>query len=72
MITEWIKKFLSWHAKIMTSLFGPSWKTSLYGIISVLPQFEKMVEDYFQTSGASAKWMNLISIIFAIITVMNA
>ena len=72
MITEWFKKFFAWHTKVMTYLFGPSWKTSLYGILAVLPQCEQAVENLMETEGIPAVWMNVVTIFFAVITVMNA
>ena len=49
----------------MTKWFGRSWRTSLYGVLALLPQVAKPVMDYLTTMGAPSTALNTVSFIFA-------
>ena len=52
--------------RFMTKWFGRSWRTSLYGVLALLPQVAKPVMDYLTTVGAPDKALNAVSFIFAL------
>ena len=51
--------------RFMVKWFGRSWRTSLYGLLALLPQAAKPVMDYLTTMGAPSTALNTVSVIFA-------
>jgi hypothetical protein len=57
--------------EIMTKIFGSSWRTSFYGLLTVLPQVAGQIQSYIASFGLSAKILNLTSLFFGVLTVLN-
>ena len=53
--------------RFMTKWFGRSWRTSLYGVLALLPQVAKPVMDYLTTMGAPSTALNTVSFVFALL-----
>jgi hypothetical protein len=53
-------------------LFGENWRTSVYGILAVLPQLADPLQDYLGTIAVSKSKLNLISLVFAVMFAMTA
>jgi hypothetical protein len=68
MIAKLAQKFSS----AMTWLFGASWRTSLWGILAILPQFAKPVQDYLEAEKVSPAILNIVSLFFAALCVLAA
>lgn len=58
--------------RAMTFLFGKSWRTSFWGILAIIAQVAKPIQDYLVTEKVPEKWLNLVSLVCAAIVVMNA
>jgi len=58
--------------KFMIKWFGRSWRTSLYGVLALLPQASKPVMDYLTTMGASDAVLNTVSLVFALMFALAA
>ena len=58
--------------KFMIKWFGRSWRTSLYGVLALLPQAAKPVMDYLTTMGASGAVLNTVSLVFALMFALAA
>jgi hypothetical protein len=56
---------------IMSKLFGKSWTTTFWGIIAILPQVMKPIQDYLVTMKVSESVLNLISLVAALIFAIN-
>lgn len=51
--------------KFMLKWFGRSWRTSLYGVLALLPQVAKPILDYLTAMGAPSVALDTVSFIFA-------
>lgn len=58
--------------KFMIKWFGRSWRTSLYGVLALLPQVAKPVMDYLTTMGAPSAVLNTVSLVFALMFALAA
>ena len=58
--------------KFMIKWFGRSWRTSLYGVLALLPQAAKPILDYLTTMGATSDALNTVSFIFALLFALAA
>jgi hypothetical protein len=61
-----------WIDKAMTKVFGASWRTSLWGIVAIIPQIVKPVQDYLVLEKVSDNTLNIVSIVAAIIFALNS
>jgi len=61
-----------WINKVMTKIFGVNWRTSLWGLMAILPQIAKPVQDYLSLQKVSDQTLNLVSVGFAIIFALNS
>jgi hypothetical protein len=61
-----------WINKVMTKIFGANWRTSLWGLMAILPQIAKPVQDYLSLQKVSDQTLNLVSVGFAIIFALNS
>jgi hypothetical protein len=61
-----------WIDKVMTKIFGANWRTSLWGLMAVLPQIAKPIQDYLKLQEVSDKTLNIVSIVAAIIFALNS
>jgi len=59
-------------SKSFSFLFGKSWITSIWGLLAILPQAAKPIQDYLITEKVPDKWLNLVSVVFAILFAINA
>ena len=59
-------------SKFMIKWFGRSWRTSLYGVLALLPQVAKPVMDYLTTVGAPSAVLNTVSLVFALMFALAA
>jgi len=58
--------------KFMIKWFGRSWRTSLYGVLALLPQAAKPIMDYLTTMGAPSAVLNTVSLVFALLFALTA
>ena len=58
--------------RFMIKWFGRSWRTSLYGVLALLPQVAKPVMDYLTTMGAPSAVLNTVSLVFALMFALAA
>lgn len=65
----WVGRKIS---AVLIKIFGASWRTSLWGILSILPQIAKPVQDYLETQKISANTLNIVTMIFAVLFVLTA
>ena len=56
----------------LEKLFGKSWKTSLYGVLSVLPQIFSCFQDFFINMGVKPATLNSISLLFLALAALEA
>ncbi|MEN6423321.1 MAG: hypothetical protein ABFD76_15385 [Smithella sp.] len=59
-------------SEVFAFLFGKSWRTSIWGLLAILPQIAKSVQDYLVTEKVPDKWLNLVSVVFAVLFALNA
>lgn len=52
-------------------LFGKNWRTSVYGILAILPQIANMIQQYLANIDAPKGAMDLLTLVFGIATVLN-
>lgn len=58
--------------KFLVKVLGRSWKTSLLGIIAILPQLVNGFQFFFLDIGVSAHVLNSMSIFFTALAAMAA
>lgn len=58
--------------RFMIKWFGRSWRTSLYGVLALLPQVAKPVMDYLTAMGAPSTALNTVSFVFALLFALAA
>lgn len=58
--------------RFMIKWFGRSWRTSLYGVLALLPQVAKPVMDYLTTMGAPSAVLDTVSLVFALMFALAA
>jgi hypothetical protein len=56
----------------LEKLFGKSWLTSLYGLLSVLPQIFSYFQDFFINIGIKPTTLNSISLLFLALAALEA
>jgi hypothetical protein len=56
----------------LEKLFGKSWRTSLYGVLSVLPQIFNCFQDFFINLGVKPVTLNSISLLFLALAALEA
>lgn len=55
----------------MEKMFGRSWRTSLFGLLAVLPQVANLVQTYAANINAPKWAMDTMTLVFGVITVFN-
>ena len=58
--------------RFMVKWFGRSWRTSLYGVLALLPQAAKPILDYLTAMGAPSVALNTVSFVFALLFALAA
>ena len=58
--------------RFMVKWFGRSWRTSLYGLLALLPQAAKPILDYLTAMGAPSVALNTVSFVFALLFALAA
>jgi hypothetical protein len=71
-VGKFIKQILALPARALAYLFGANWRTSFYGLLALLPQLAKPVQDYLEAQKVSATVLNIVSLVFAAICVLSA
>lgn len=59
-------------SRALTYLFGPNWRTSLWGMLALLPQLAKPVQDLLAAEKIPERWLNIVTLAFAVLFVINA
>lgn len=58
--------------RFMVKWFGRSWRTSLYGLLALLPQAAKPILDYLTAMGAPSEALDTVSFVFALLFALTA
>ena len=59
-------------SKAFGYLFGRSWRTTLWGIMALLPQIAKPIQDYLIAIKVPERILDLVTMIFAILFIINS
>jgi hypothetical protein len=69
--TLW-KKMVDLFDRIMTPIFGKSWRTGLFAALAFISEASQQILDFCKDYGINEKWLHIIAWAFLMIAFLHA